>query len=238
MRTLLFALVLFVPWMASGQSAERRVIVTITAAELKGGVVSEITWDHGALVLQGVFANPDGTLAPQYWVTPAEQISLKRQANHTLASASYWDLKSRTTSPTGLGKITTTSDARLPMYGIASQEQRMADAIDMGGTVQRHVVRLGKFVLHERSGPVPPYDGEVWSWSPPELNRIAYVDKNGDLWIAGSDGSGAERVLKGNFTLPAWSDDGRLIAVAEKKNTGLKWEISIVAVPERFRESR
>ncbi len=42
-------------------------------------------------------------------------------------------------------------------------------------------------------------------------------------------------LLKGNFTLPAWSDDGRLIAVAEKKENGRKWEISIVHVPPRFR---
>jgi Tol biopolymer transport system component len=68
------------------------------------------------------------------------------------------------------------------------------------------------------------------------LNRIAYVDKGGDLWIARADGSDPERVLKGNFLLPAWSDDGRIIAVAEKKNNGMKWEISIVHVPERFRE--
>jgi hypothetical protein len=235
MRATILAAALLVPSSLLAQNAEKRVIVTITASELKGGVVSEITWDAGTIVLQGVFANPDGSLSAQYWVTPAENISLKQRSGHTEASAGYWDTKSRTTSPTGLGKITTATDAKMPMYGIASQEQRMYDATQMGGTQKHHVVRLGKLVLHERGGPAPPYDGEVWSWSTPELNRIAYVDKEGDLWVAKADGTDAERLLKGNFTLPAWSDDGRLIAVAEKKDNGRKWEISIVHVPPRFR---
>ena len=236
MRALIFTAVLFAPTLASAQDAEKRLIVTITAKELKGGVVSEITWDGGMLVMQGVFANPDGSLAPQYWVTPADNIALKQQANHTQASAAYWDTKSRTSSPTGVGKIITSTDAKMPMYGIANQEQRMVNAAEMGGTQKRHFVRLGKLLLHERNGPAPPYDGEVWSWSPAELNRIAYVDQGGDLWIARADGSDPERVLKGNFTLPAWSDDGRIIAVAEKKNNGTRWEIFIVHVPTRFRE--
>ena len=237
MRALIVTAVLLAPSLALAQNAEKRLIATISAKELKGGVVSEITWDGGALVLQGVFANPDGSLSAQYWITPAENISLKPQENHTPTSAAYWDSKARTASPTGIGRITTTTDAKMPMYGIASLEQRMLDAHDMGGMQKRHIVRLGNMVLHERDGAVPPYDGEVWSWSPPELNRIAYVNKSGDLWVARADGSDARQLLKGNFTLPAWSDDGRLIAVAERKNNGTRWEISIVHVPPQFREA-
>ena len=238
MRVLLIAFLLLAPAAGHAQQAEKRLIVTIDSKELKGGVVSEITWDKGTIVLQGVFANPDGSLAAQYWVTAADNISLKQQVAHTEASAKYWDVKSNKTSPTGHGPIVTSTDAKMPMYGIASQEQRMYDATEMGGTQKQHSVRLGRLVLHERGGPAVPYDGEVWSWSPPELNRIAYVDKSGDLWVAKVDGSGAERLMKGNFTLPAWSDDGRLIAVAEKKNNGLKWEISLVTVPPQFRDTK
>ena len=234
MRSAFFTLLLLVPATGLAQDAEKRLIVTITAAELKGGVLSEITWDGGTIVLQGAFANPDGSLSAQYWVTPAENISLAQRTSHTDKSAAYWDVKSRAVSPTGLARITTSTDAKMPMYGIANQEQRMVDAAQHGGTQKHHVVRLGKLVIHERNGPAPPYDGEVWSWSPPEMNRIAYVDKDGDLWIARIDGSDPERILKGNFTLPAWSDDGRIIAVAEKKNNGTKWEISLVHVPPRF----
>lgn len=236
MRMITFALLLLAPSLAHAQKAEKRVIVTITANELKGGVLSEITWDQGTIVLQGVFANADGSLSPQYWVTPADNISLKPQVAHTVASAKYWDIKAAKSSPTGHGPIVTSTDAKMPMYGIASQEQRMYDASEMGGTQKHHSVRLGRLVLHERAGPAPPYDGEIWCWSPPELNRIAYVDKGGDLWIAKVDGSDPQLLIKGTFTLPAWSDDGRLIAVAEKKNNGVKWEISLVSVPPRFRE--
>ena len=238
MRATLLAVLLLFPAAATAQDAEKRLIVTITAAELKGGVVSEITWDGGSVVLQGAFANPDGTLSAQYWVTPADNIKLSQRTNHTEKSAAYWETKSRAVSPTGVGRITTSTDAKLPMYGIANQEQRMVDAAQHGGTQKHHIVRLGKLIIHERNGPAPPYDGEVWSWSSPEINKIAYVDKDGDLWIASAEGTNPERILKGNFTLPAWSDDGRIIAVAEKKNNGTKWEISIVHVPARFLSQR
>ena len=220
------------------QSAEKQLVVTISSTELKGGIVSEIAWDGGVLVLQGVFANPDGTLSTQYFVTPADNISLKQQTQHTAASEKYWEMKARTVSPTGLGRITMIQDAKLPMYGIANQAQRMQDAVQMGGTQKQHVLRLGSLVLHERTGDVPPYDGELWSWSPAELNRIAYISSHGDLWVAGADGTRPQRLLKGNFTLPAWSEDGKLIAIAERKDRGAKWEISIVHVPPDLRASR
>lgn len=235
MRTLAFVLTLLLPAPLLAQSAEKRVIVTISTTELKGGVISEIAWDGGTIVLQGVFAKPDGTLAAQYFVTPADQILLEQRTEHTTESARYWESKARTLSPTGIGRITITTDAKLPMYGIASQAQRMSDAADMGGTQKLHVVRLNKLTLYERASDAVPYAGEVWSWSPAELNRITYVDKHGDLWVAGADGSDPQRLLKGNFTLPAWSGDGALIAVAERKNGGRKWEISIVHVPARYR---
>lgn len=233
MRTMVLVMASLLPALAAAQTAEKQVIVTITAAELKGGVVSEIAWDKGAVVLQGVFANPDGSLSAQYFVAPAPNVALQQRTDHTAASAKYWEAKSRTLSPTGLGRITSATDAKLPMYGIAGQSQRMSDAVSMGGTQKLHVVKLNKLTLYERAGDIPPYDGEVWSWSPAELNRIAYVDKDGDLCVARADGSNAERLLKGNFTLPAWSDDGKLIAVAERRNGGKLWEIAVVHVPAR-----
>jgi hypothetical protein len=107
----------------------------------------------------------------------------------------------------------------------------------MGGTQTKSLLRLGPLVLLERDGP-EPYDGETWSWSPPELNRVAYVDAKGDLWIARADGRDARRLLRGDFTLPAWSEDGRMIAIAERKEGGRRWDISIVHLPEAYRTVR
>jgi Tol biopolymer transport system component len=235
MRTAFLLAVLVLPAAAAAQDAEKQLVVTITSEQLKGGVVSEITWDGGTLVLQGVFARPSGELEAQYFVTPARDISLQQRTEHTPASAKYWEMKSRTVSPTGLGRITTAKDEKMPMYGIASQEQRMYDATQMGGTQVLHLVKLGELILHERTSQVAPYDGEIWSWSPPELNSVAYVDGKGDLWIARADGRDPRRLVRGNFTLPAWSEDGRLIAVAERKNGGRKWEISVITLPPSVR---
>jgi hypothetical protein len=234
MRTILLIAALAVPAAAHAQPAEKQLVVTITSEQLRGGVVSEITWDGGTLVMQGVFAKPSGELEAQYFVTPAKDINLQQRASHTEASLKYWETKSRPTSPTGLGTITIGKDEKMPMYGIASQEQRMHDATQMGGTQVLHVVKLGGLILHERTSHTAPYNGELWSWSPAELNRVAYVNGKGDLWIAHADGRDPEKVLSGNYTLPAWSDDGRMIAVAERKNGGKKWEISVVTVPAKF----
>ena len=227
----------FVVAPASPQRAvERDVVVSITEAELRGGVVTEITWDGGVLVLQGVFVAPGGELKADYLVVPAEGVELRHLTVQPQASLEYWSLKSSRLSPTGLGRIESTSDSKLPMYGVGTLEQRVRDAQDMGGVQTRHLLRLGSTVLHDRTAEVPPYDGETYSWSPAELNRLAYVDGKGDLWVAMADGSRPKRLLRGDFTLPAWSTDGRAVAVGERKEGGKRWDIVLVHLPEEFRQ--
>lgn len=224
---------------AAAQPVEKQTVLTITSADLAGGVISEIMWDGGTLLLQGVLAEPDGRLAARYFVVPAEGVTLKQLKEPPAASVQYWQKKSSRTSPTGLGRIIGGSDQSMPIYGVAGgrdgQQQRISDAISMGGMQEKHVLRIGTLIIHERQNNIEPYDGEVWSWSPPELNRIAYVDGKGDLWVAYADGRSARRLLKGDFSLPAWSDDGRLIAVAERKKDGRSWVISVVHLPEALR---
>jgi hypothetical protein len=161
-------------------------------------------------------------------------MAVEPRNEQTQASLKYWATKSNRISPTGLGRLDISTDTKLPQYGIASQAQRFADSVDMGGTLSTHVVKLRDLKLLERTSPAPPYDGETWSWSPADLNRIAYVDGKGDLWVATADGRNPQRILKGNFLLPAWSDDGRMIAVAERKKD--KWEISVVHLPPDIRQ--
>jgi hypothetical protein len=221
---------------AAAQEAEKELIVTITAKELRGGVVSEIAWDGGTVVMQGVFAEPSNSqLSAQYFVKPEGRTRLESREGHTEVSLKYWDMKSNRVSPTGLGRITMTTDTKMPQFGIGELERRLTDAVDMGGTQTNYIIRIGSLVLHERISVTAPYDGESWSWSPAEINRVAYCDQKGDLWIAGADGRSPRRILRGNYTLPAWSEDGRLIAVAERKNGGTKWEISVVYVPADLR---
>jgi hypothetical protein len=219
---------------AAQAPVEKQIVFSITGEDLRGGVVSEITWDGGTLMIQGVFAQPTGELAARYFVKAADGMTVEPRGSQSVASLKYWTMKSSRFSPTGLGRITVSTDTKLPHYGIGSQERRFGEAVDMGGTISTHVIRLRDLQLLERRGPVPPYDGETWSWSPAELNRIAYVDGKGDLWVATADGRAARRILRGDFTLPAWSEDGRLIAVAERKKD--VWEISVVHLPRDIRQ--
>ena len=218
---------------AGAQPAEKQRVATISGKRLAGGLVTGLAWDGGTLIIQTA-AVENGEPKAHYFAVAAPGVELRSLDALPASVEAYWKRKAARRSPTGLGAITFVSGSKLPMYGIASQEKRLADAWDMGGSQIQHEVRLGGLVLHRRSG-AEPYDGEVWSWSPPELNRVAYVDDKGDIWVAGADGRSPELLLKGSFTLPAWSDDGRVLAIAERKGNGGAWEISVVYLPERFK---
>jgi len=233
MRNFLWIAAALVAVPCVAQTPEKQLVVTITGQQLRNGVVSELTWDGGTLVIQGVFADASGKLAAQYFAKPSDGVTLVHWADHSVASRKYWETKSKRISPTGLGRISLASDASLPVYGIGSLEQRMGDSAVMGGTITTHVLKLHTLTIHERISPAAPYDGETWTWSPLELNRIAYVDGKGDLWVAAASGRSPRRIAKGDFTLPAWSDDGRLIAVAERKRD--RWEISVIHLPADLR---
>lgn len=227
-------------WMVAGAAqpqAEKQLVATVAGPDLKGGIISEITWDGGVLMIQGVFVEPGGDLKAQYFVAPADGIALEKRDAQTERSLQYWQKKSSRRSPTGYGPIETNSDTKMPQFGLGSLERRLGDAHDMGGTQTTIVLKLGRLVLFERSGPAP-YDGETWSWSPAELNRIAYVDGGGDLWVARADGREPRRVARGDYTLPAWSDDGRTIAVAERRDGGRRWDISLIHLPPPLRAPR
>ena len=234
--TMLSIAVLILSVTAGAQGGDKELVATITGPMLRGGMVSELAWDGGVLVIQTVAMLPTGALKAGYFTQAGAGMDVVPSATPPAGLERYWKMKAARVSPTGLGKIVDNHDSKLPMYGIASLQQRLADAHAMGGTVQTHALRLHDLVIHSRTTGVPPYDGEVWSWSPAALNRIAYVDGKGDLWIARADGRDAERVLKGNYTLPAWSEDGRTLAIAERKDGGRKWEISVIHLRDRFRQ--
>jgi hypothetical protein len=220
---------------AAAQSVEKERVVTIASEQLNNGIVSELTWAGGVVTVQGAFLTPAGEIKAHYYVVPADGTGLRRLTEPSDAAEAYWRRKASRVSPTGLGRITSGTDAKMPYVGVGSLDRRLRDAVDMGGMQQLHVMRLGALLLFERMGGEPPYDGETYSWSPAELNRIAYVDGKGDLWVARADGERPQRLLRGDYTLPAWSDDGRAIAVAERKDGGRRWEISVVHLPEALR---
>src|SRR5215831_1403009 len=75
------------------QAVERQHVVTITAQQIDSGVLSEITWDNGALLLQGAVANPDGSLSGRYLIVPAGGTTLTQLKEQTDGSTEYWNRK-------------------------------------------------------------------------------------------------------------------------------------------------
>jgi hypothetical protein len=233
------ALVLIVATLATAahaQTLDKELVATLSGPALQRAIVSELLWDGGLLIIQSAALQADGQLMPGYFAAPGANMELRRLEAAPASAERYWKLKASRVSPTGLGTIRVRTDAQPEMFGVGTQQARLLNAVAFGGMNTTHELRLGRLVIHSRKGPEAPYDGEVWAWSGPELNRIAYVDGKGDLWIARADGHGAERILRGPVTLPAWSEDGRLIAVSERKDAGARWDISVVRVPDRFRK--
>jgi len=220
---------------ADAQSVEKQRVVSVASEQIRGGIVAELTWVAGELIVQGAFIDASGQIKADYYVLPAEGTAIRRLTGPNAAAEEYWRRKASRVSPTGLGRISSGTDSKMPYVGIGGLDRRLRDAADMGGVQQRHVLRIGELILLERTSDQPPYDGETYSWSPAELNRIAYVDGKGDLWVARADGGKPQRLLRGDYTLPAWSDDGRAIAVAERKDGGRRWDLSVVYLPEAVR---
>ncbi|HEV8683269.1 MAG TPA: hypothetical protein VGS09_10950 [Actinomycetota bacterium] len=63
----------------------------------------------------------------------------------------------------------------------------------------------------------PPVEDTAPAWSP-DRSRIAFIANEGlegkALWTVGADGSGAHRVLRGDWRQVGWSPDGTKLAVA------------------------
>lgn len=214
--------------LASVQTAERLLIASIEPEKVEQGSVAELLWEGNELVV--LIAVPRGAAhEPQFYALPGPGVALRRLPAPPAGRDKYWKEKANRVSPTGLGRITKTSDAQMPMAGLNARH-RLDTAAEFGGTRQSFAVRLGPLLLHERAER-EPYDGEVWAWSPAEMNRIAYVDGKGDLYVAAADGAGARRLARGDFLLPAWSLDGRAIAVVERNAKKKRWDVYVITVP-------
>jgi hypothetical protein len=216
---------------ASAQTLDQELVATFSGPEIEGAIVSELLWDGGTLIIQSAALRADGQLTPRYFAAPGANMELRHLVAAPASAERYWKMKASRVSPTGLGTIRLRSDAHSPAPAAVTEAVGgMANAA-ISGSYLTHEFQLGRRVIHRSKGPEPPYDGEVWAWTTPAINRIAYVDGNGDLWIARADGHAAQRIMRGPVTLPAWSEDGRLIAVAERKDSGKRWDVSIVRVP-------
>lgn len=214
--------------LAAAQS-EKLLIASIDPAKIEGGAIAELVWDGDELVV--LVAMPRGsTYEPRFFALAGPGVALRQLPVPPASRDAYWKRKASRLSPTGLGRLEKSSDSKMPMMGVGSLERRLEGAAEMGGMDQTFELRLNSRVLHSRKGR-DIYDGEVWAWSPAEQNQIAYVDGKGDLWVARADGEQARRLLKGNFLLPAWSLDGRAIAIVERNASKRRWDVYVVTVP-------
>lgn len=217
--------------LATAQASERLLIASIEPEQVELGTVAELVWDGDELVVLIAVPRAGGSgHDARFYALPGPGVALRRLSEPPAGRDKYWKDKAGRVSPTGLGRITKASDAQLPMMGVGSLEQRLGNAADFGGTAQKFEVRLGDLVLHASSAR-DPYDGEVWAWSPAEFNRIAYVDGKGDLYVADADGARPRRLARGDFLLPAWSLDGRAVAVVERNAKKKRWDVYVITVP-------
>ena len=93
-------------------------------------------------MLQGVIANPDGSLSGRYLVVPAKGTTLDHLKEQTDASRRYWNTKANRRQPDRPRSHRGRRRLKMPMYGVGSLERRIGEAVDMGGTQQKHVLRL------------------------------------------------------------------------------------------------
>ena len=217
------------------QAPEKEVVATISGKALSGGLVTGLAWDGGTLIIQ-VAVVEKGEAKARYFAVPGRGMELKAlDAVPVTVESLLEDARPAASSPTGLGTITLVSGSKLPMYGVASQEKRFADAMDMGGTQVSHEVRIGELVINRRRD-TAPYDGEVWSWSPAEVNRVAYVDEKGDLGWRGRTGAAPSACWPAATPCPPGPTTAASSPSPSGRATAASGRSAVVHLPERFRQ--
>ena len=127
------ALVALVAGDAGAQPAEKQRVATISGKRLAGGLVTGLAWDGGTLIIQTA-AVENGEPKAHYFAVAAPGVELRSLDAVPASVENYWKKKGRPQeSDRAWATITLVSGSKLPMYGIASQEKRLADAWDMGG---------------------------------------------------------------------------------------------------------
>jgi hypothetical protein len=75
------------------------------------------------------------------------------------------------------------------------------------------------------------YPGMTYSWSPPGGRALAFTNEF-KLFVVSDDGKTRKKIASGNYTLPAWSNDGKKIAFARATGSGTfgtqNWRILVV----------
>ena len=135
---------------ATAQSLDKELVASLSGPALGQGVVSELLWDGGTLIVQSAAVQPDGQLMPRYFAAPAANMELQRLEAAPASAERYWKMKSSRVSPTRLGTITAGRDSAMPMLGVGTQENRLLNAAELGGMDITHELHLGKTLIHRR----------------------------------------------------------------------------------------
>src|SRR5687768_6245859 len=90
---------------SSAQNPDKELVATITGAMLQGGMVSELAWDRGTLVIQTVTVEESGGEKAGYFTGAGGGMEGRRSMHMPSGMARYWKMKSNRVSPTGLGRI-------------------------------------------------------------------------------------------------------------------------------------
>src|SRR5687767_9823793 len=109
---LLLAIALALP-----QASEKLLIASIDPVKVDHGAVAELVWEGTELVV--LLVVPRGSAhEPRFYALPGPGVELRRLPGPPAGRDDYWKRKASRISPTGLGKIEKSSDAKLPMVGI------------------------------------------------------------------------------------------------------------------------
>jgi len=212
----------------------------IDISELKGRP-ARLAWseDRSVLYLQLVEGSEISRLQWHHYLIEQGKPA-KSAGNEPRWAAEYWRWKSAKSffgdpfmtievdvRQTLLDNLNGTSDNKavyLQPYvtGEALMRSKQSGGSQMTSTLLLKKKIIGRFVDELV---VPGY---TFSWSPEDLRLIAYRSPQGRLVIMNGEGETQDIAGTTDVLLPAWSDDGRVIAFLER--TGRK-TFSVVVVP-------
>jgi hypothetical protein len=212
---------------------EIKTIASISRTELKGLVPTAVCWspDSSGLLIHCCKAVGGGVYNPTNYVGDDYSLALTGGGLTNLDvqppwARETWARKSSVVSPCGtpirVGDRSQRVVYLLSGTIIGRATAHWSDFPALGcGTNVRAVVESEEFDYL--------YPGSTYSWAPPGGRAIVYTDEY-KMFILSEDGRRKKKVASGNYSLPAWSDDGGKIAVVSYAFPGMVWKIDLVSL--------
>jgi hypothetical protein len=200
-----------------------KMIKEVSPDESQKSQLARLCWfeDGKEIYLNGYTQDANYKVTYYHFILKSDGSDFRKVERSPFWAESYWNWKSPLKSPGGKAELSKKKSDVLAASGRSLG--------DFQNVIPVTTVRFGKKILREQKG-YGEVEGVCYGWAPEGTAVLLYTDKKGNLCAIDYEGKEEKLLLKGDYTLPAWSWQADRIALAETKKGGKSWLIYVVPV--------